>query len=385
MGDQRRKKTVWSSLVTDPYRKLAAVALAVGLWYFLDAQVTKDWTVTATLRVTNEAVRTAIEPEPGHNIMVRLPTQTVAVRGFKNAASERPIDRDTVQLVFRGPRHLVDSVRDNQLTLFAGPFLDRKWDEITALDFTAAEIRRTDRTLQDLEISMDPPVVRVELEQKSVRDVPLKADVVELLWRDPQHKERLHGRLRMDRVEFNRDFCQVRGPRSLMRAFPNPDRRPFAVQLEPINGERQATGVLTLNGGDGTLELGTQATITIELVPNHREFSLDIQVRVDDRSLPPTLQGKYRPVPPIRQVKIKASGELGSLLVPMKDDPEALARFAHQFLRLDVWIPPRDDEEGFAPNLVREARLVLLGPLGDRLDPINYGLAEAVSVDLVRN
>lgn len=378
MADNRRKHSRWAAVVADPYRKLAAIALAVGLWFYLDTQVSQRIDVDFTLQAVNQAARTAPEPEVGKTLQVNLPLGVVSVRGFVNPATERTLPE--VKIWFSGPKYVVESLLGAQMVLSVGPFQDRKWDEIEVLEFSAADIRRTDRLLQSVTLEMDPPRVRINLERNVTKTFTLKADLVELQFR-PGDEERLRQRLRMDRTEFTRDVLTVRGPKSRVDGFPERGRSPFRALVEPINSERQVAGAIAINSGDAALVLDAQTTITIPLIPRHSEFTVELPIRVDDLSLPERLRGRYRPDEPTKLVKIKASGELESKLLGI-GDPEERLRWARQHLRLAVWIPPRDETDSYPEVDVRDARLELLHPMAARLDPINYILDGAVSVIL---
>jgi len=79
-------------------------------------------------------------------------------------------------------------------------------------------------------------------------------------------------------------------------------------------------------------------------------------------------------------VLINAGGELHTVLAT-KDDTERKA-WAHEYLRLHVFVRPQRTDPDDLLRLTAELRLV--GYLYSRVDSDDYSLAEAVEIILVR-
>ena len=83
-------------------------------------------------------------------------------------------------------------------------------------------------------------------------------------------------------------------------------------------------------------------------------------------------------------MRIRAGGELRSKIYSLLELPDKteLTRWSLQYLRLHVFVPPL--EPGVRPpaEIVREARLFLLGQLANTVDPAEYSLDETVPVTL---
>lgn len=126
--------------------------------------------------------------------------------------------------------------------------------------------------------------------------------------------------------------------------------------------------------------------MTIRIQPVMRTYELELPLRVDDLALPPDQRGLYVPDALTRLVRIKVAGELRSQLVAFSEAPDKnkLRDWAAAHLRLHVWIPPLEPGIPYGPEIVREARLMLHGPLAGTVDRNDYELAETVSVTLRR-
>jgi hypothetical protein len=240
-----------------------------------------------------------------------------------------------------------------------------------------ADIQRTDRLLQNVELAMQPPRVTVEIERMDAMDIPLALERVAL-----QADERLQPRLRMDTAEFSRESVRVRGTARHLQRLRSIDR-PFSANLTARANERQLTAALQLAvPADVPLAIADPCSLTIQLMPVTQEFTFDLPLRIDDLSLPPELRGLYRATAQNRTARIRAGGALRSTLIAFEDSERQ--QWASDHLRLLAWIAPREDKAAFGPEIVVAARLEVQGPLRDRLDLVEFGLAEPVSVTLHR-
>lgn len=386
MKDRRGKHRFLQALIADPYRKLASVALAIGLWYFIDTQISQDYPVTAALRHVNQSARSPGVTTPGNTLEVLLPTSKVAVLGFVDPKTQERINE--VRLVFSGPKYLIDNLKGGrQLILSAGPFPGRLWQNAEVVEFTAASIARTDRVLHELRIAMQPAVVQVLIEPKHNRQFTLSKENVELQFRTAEDAQNLLPRLRWEGAEFHQEQVTVIGPKNRLDRFPaDPATRPFQALVAPINAERQVSGNVNLNlpADDVDMELDVITTVTIPLLPKQEQYRVEIPIYVDDLSLPQSLQGRYQPSQPSMEVNISVSGQLKTILGNLEDG-EPRKKWARENLRLDVWIQPREKEQDFGAELTVEARLQPVGPLRDQVDPIHYSLAQTAAVKLVKS
>ena len=100
---RRKRRGLLGAIIADPYRKLAAIALAIGLWYYLDNQVHEPREVPVTLTAKG------VIPPPGgprHKLDVQLGTEDYFGERFLAGDEEL----STVVLHLRGPKSTVRDV-----------------------------------------------------------------------------------------------------------------------------------------------------------------------------------------------------------------------------------------------------------------------------------
>ena len=206
-SEKRRQRGIFGAIVADPYRKLAALVLASGLWFFINAQITNklqrhDISLVA---VGSQRVRA----EGGNRLAVVLPTDLVVLNRFMDA--DRPIDH--VDVVLSGPRRRLEQFKDAALDLEITRFLTLEdWDTRTSIEFTAADIS-LDRTMDDLHIELIPARIRVEVSKIDKHPLPLSLEMIDLQ-ADP-----LDARLRRDTASFQPETAWILGRASAIEKF----------------------------------------------------------------------------------------------------------------------------------------------------------------------
>lgn len=375
--DTRKRPNPWAALTADPLRKLAAVLLAVALWFYLDSQVRTSQDLPLPVEVVDVEELRSLPPATGKGrIVVLLPLKSVAYLGVANAGNNEPLDAITVTV--KGKRHQVQELLRRPLSLQVGPFPESDWRTATGREFSREDLKG-DPLFEELENSMSPGRVRLDLEPTDARTVAMSMELVEFQPSEQAERADVLKRLRTDNVRFNPDSVRLSGPRSSLEAFPEQGRKPFRAVLDPSPGARQVTLKLALNSKDPALKLDSQPSLTIDIAPDLREYSLELPVRVDSLSLPKGLGFHYEPRAETMAVRIRAGGQLQSTLEGFDDQQRAT--WARQHLRLSVWIAPREDQ-AYGNEILESARLELLGPLSTTLDRSNYSLAESVLVAL---
>ncbi len=375
--DRRRQGGILAMVASDPYRKLAAVGLAIGLWFLLNSQITRELPLRMPLTWIGE--QEISDPSISRRLAVVVPTDRVIGQRF--VVDDSPVDSVTV--IVSGPRYLVDAIENDRLDLrVATRHVD--WTKATSVEFTAADLQRSLKSLQDPEVSLtlNPPRIRFEAEKIEPFDVPLRLDGIEL-----QVSPELEARLRRDTAKFTPDLARVLGPASSIQRFRASNVRPFRVRLASSGNARQASARLELTAPPELgLRLAENPTMTIQLAPVTKVFALELPVLVDDLSLPPELRGVYRPEKPTEFVRVRAGGALLSYLVSLGEEAEnrKVRDWAMGHLRLEVWIEPPEPGTALGSELPREARLRLRGQLLATVEADDYGLDETLSVRLHR-
>lgn len=381
----RRERTTVASLgrilVADPARKAIAVGLAMLLWLLLDARITAKHLVTMRLDVIGQ--NEPLPPQSGlDELLVSVPTDAVTKTGFVDLGTGEKVEE--VHLTFSGSKTEIENLRGDPLKLLV-KLSDVDWDRVDSAPFTVSDIQRAHRSLTDgkVLIEMKPPRVAIQVAQVKTTLLQLGADQVELSYGGD---ERLRARLREDTFEFTPRSVELFGPaRAHEELAARKGERPFRASLSAASGARELTAPILLVEPLEKLGLRMReaCSLRVQLRPEMQSYTFELQVLVDDLSLPPGLRNQYRPELPTRTVRIKAGGTLLSRLVGFEPGPRA--EWARNNLRLLVWIQPREDDTPYPDKFPARARLVLADPLRDGDSSADYGLDELVTVELVRN
>ncbi|MCA8949985.1 MAG: hypothetical protein KDE27_10815, partial [Planctomycetes bacterium] len=365
------------ALVADPYRKLAAVGLATALWYFLNAQITREDNVT--LKLTHAGMAT----QPLQRLQVVL--GDAGVVGTRFLANGEKCD--SVKVTFRGQSADVDRVRRDEMQLqvdFSGRYTD--WSAQPYVEFDADDVLLPSR-LRGLAIRMDPPLIRLEVDTLETYQLRLQAkNHVEPQVDDSE----LQNRLRWEAAKFEPDSPTFAGPsraiERLKQAIAN-GIKPFRVTIAASSERDFVTAPLQPTSAVEGLDVET-ITLKIPVAPKTERFLLKVPLKIDDEALPATLQDKYvlgDEHGKLREVWINAGGEMLNTLRVLKQQPEQLDEWARNNLRLIVLLTPADTAVTNDKSLVREATLVLFGQLRQRgVETSDYALADAVYVTLHR-
>ena len=366
--EKRKVRGFFAAMVADPYRKLVAIALAIGLWFLINNQiqgsVEKQATLVHTLR-TNEPLLTS-------RIAVLLPTDRVVGKRFLDG--DTPIDNNQIKVILSGPRYRIDSlpsVLDLQVTAFASLDLGNRTD----VEFTAADIRHG---LQGVELEISPRRVRLEVEHIDTLPMKLSLENVELQLVDED------GRLRRDTAEFTPDTATILGTAAALSELRKPGLKPLRARIPKAAGAaRQVTTVVEIAAPkELSLSLAEPISVTIQVLPETSVFDLELPLVVDDLALPADQRGVYQPARRKQFVRIVAGGDLRSRLTSLGENGDKVRQqeWASENLRLLVEVRKQDPEAG--SEIVREARLLLLGSLRDTVDRTECFLEEPVSVTL---
>ncbi|MFN9704387.1 MAG: hypothetical protein ACK595_06135, partial [Planctomycetota bacterium] len=162
------------ALFADPWRKLAAIALATGLWFFVDSRINQRLQRTLPLAFVSQQQAVG---KPTGVLAVALPTDRVV--GVRFLDGERPIDR--VEVVLSGPRVRSAALERESFDLQVTRFLALDWRERASAEFTAADLRLDQVMFKDVAVELRPPGVRVEVTAIAATPVSLSLDSVELV------------------------------------------------------------------------------------------------------------------------------------------------------------------------------------------------------------
>lgn len=397
--EKRTRKSLLRSLVSDPYRKLAAIGLACALYYYLDKQVNETTTFELTMVPIDEAAPAAVSKggnDLPDTLQVIVPTGKVTVKAFRDAGNGTITPHVTLSLF--GPKGSIENLKLRSQPFSVGPFPNVDWTRSSGFDFTVADIVR-DAQLKDLKLVLDPPRVHLDLEPTWERQVTLSLDNVALEWQNKTDSARLTERLRREAAVFSKTSIRLRGPRGQVQALTN-NRYVFRADLRSKDDDLKVEGLVELPPEAAAMQhisMDEGVTVTIPVRPEPKTFALDIPLLIDDRSLPPSLRGRYWPqldnvnhVDPLPNatrpelflsltVEVNVSGLL--LAFMNQYNTADLADWARQHFLLRFWIPPdqASSEPAQLPPLQASLELRAQG----HFDPIHYSLKNAVALTLV--
>ena len=379
-NERKTLGSILKSATSDSARKLTALGLAALLWLFLDQKITANYDATMQLGVVGIG-----QPLPqgtmADELYVNLPLDSVKIERFVNMSTGA--DVPNVKLLFAGPKTGIEQLAGDTLKLNVRlPKVD--WDEVSSADFSIADVQLTHRALIDgkVAVTMEPQRVRIEVSRIQSTTLQLAADQVELTFGGD---ERLKARVRDDSFEFSQKSVDLIGPaRALEELAARKGEKPLRALLAAPSSARQASAQLQLQPQFTQLGLALRdpCRLTVQLRPEMQNYSLELPVIVDDKSLPEAMRNQYRPDAPTKTVRIKAGGALLSKLVGFEPAPRA--DWAKANMRLVVWLQPRDAGDAYPDKLTEVARLYVGGSMRETDNGQDYGLDELVTVELSR-
>jgi len=369
-----RHQTLLGAVVADPWRKLAAVGLAVLLWYFVDSRVHRRIERTLPLAFVGQQQGGA---SVTGSLAVALPTDRVV--GLRFLDGEKPIDR--VDVVLSGPRFRVDALESESFDLQVSRFLSVDWTERASAEFTVADLRLDQFVFKDVAVELRPARIRFEVAALAARALTLTPENVDIV------EGPFAGRWKRETVAFTPGAPTVLGRAADIDALGKRADKPFRAVLVAGASDRQASAHVELIDAEAQgLRFATQPLLTVELWPRTAAFTLEVLVVVDDMALAAELRGKWLPEAPRRTVRVQAGGDLRSRLVGLQEsvDKAQLGDWVDENLRLHVHLQRPAAGAALGPELDVKARLLLLGPLSATVDRNECLLDEVVVVKLRR-
>lgn len=358
----RRGLSLRNLLFSDPYRKLLALALALGLWFYLDEQVSDRLALTLVLDAV--PIETATEAAPDE-LPLPLPLGMFSVEDFRHADTDEV--RTTVTLYFEGPKaRIAELQRDHHFRV-----KPRDIDlDVTSIEFGADDIDEREPYL-DMLTGMQPARIKVNLEALTEIEVIPNEDTI--VWPDELYAS-LGNRLQTKRATLRPPVATIEGPASVINQSRNPR---FLFEL---TGQEKflLTGTLSLITNEPRIRLIQRPVVSVPLEPERRTFTIELPVLVDDGKLPAEARATWdwEPAAMTMTATIEAYGDIVSRYLMNAKSREDLAS---NYMRLIVTLEPddRDNEE-----VAREATLSA-HKLVD-IDADEYRLKEAIAVTVRR-
>jgi len=359
-----RRVTSWgSALLSDPYRKLVALALALALWFYLDNQVSATHTLRLDLTNVNQDSSQELDPA---QLAVPIAHGLFVVDNYSNADTGETVAE--VVLRFKGPKSRIQELQRSHRFAVRARELE---PTVGGFEFSVEDLTARQEYLDMIE-SMSPARVRVNLSAVGDKTVTPNLALASFAYPSGMDPD-VPKRMRTDRAVLSPPNVVLEGPKAVLDqsnnyAFVVRDLRERGNSLE---------GQLVLDStGNTSLRLAQPVLVTIPLEPVRRPYELEIPVLVDDAKLPEEQRGQWRPVHPTKLTTIQAYGDIEIRYLRGSNSRNA---FASEHLRLVVTLEYDDRDKDTA---TREAVLMAL-KLTD-INPQEYRLAETITIDLSR-
>lgn len=375
--DRFRLRALFAALAADPYRKLIAVVLAVGMWFFVNGQITGSTVRTVSLQCVG-SVRSG-EEEFGSRLAVVLPDDRVVGRRFMNGTEEI----QSVKVHLSGPRFSIERLENQKepLNLEITRFGSLDWSTRREIELTAADIRPDIRGLEGLDIELEPSRIRLEVER--IESTPLRLSLEDSVLLDVPDDETL-SRLRLDTADFQPPEARILGPAPSIAKIRQPGLKPLRARVRRVTGERTVSATLELAvDKELGLTLAEAPTVTFQVQPELSVYQFELPVVVDDLALPPNQRGLYQAEHETMLVRVSVGGQLRTTLKAR--EPAQQQTWAAENMRLLVVMEPLAGGAVYdRPEYVFAARLVVLETPLLTVDHSERALDGGVSVTLRR-
>lgn len=326
------RRSILRSLAADPVRKLLALALAVPLWIFLDSQVT----VPKSERFPLVAKGTAADSDLYPLLIDLAANEQYRVKGFRDSVDEAELK--SVELTFKGPKHLVAAILDAP-DVFVRPRAGAINPLTNVFVFDRSDIRSSDPNVVNTIEEMKPRRVAVVLERVATEQFVLAMSRVQVEYPDQVKSPDFRARLRLDAAEFSERHVSLRGTRVQIDAMMRDEKPLFRLDLRgagTTTAPRVSATLSLLPGSDLTV-VGSSINVSIPLDPKFEDYELKVPVLLDTLARSPQPAEEFE-VDPTANVRIRVSGELAGTLSTLaagapRDD------WAREHTRVDVRVP----------------------------------------------
>lgn len=315
----------------DPWRKAAAVALGVLLWFALDNQITetKDFPLPLYAVALNGPM-----PED-RSVHVAIDRNQFFVDGFYDRVMEREIGGVTLDV--RGAKHEIAALDENPGWRVT-PNLSDITEQRASVEFTAEDLRAIEPRFQGLEIVMTPASVRVDVIKTTRHDFLLTPSLLQI-----SASPDILSRIRKNQAEFNpAKAITLVGPADQIQLATN---LPVLFEVDLADALPETTeiaGTVRLIDDEriDRVQLATSETITvtIPLTVAFKRKRFDIPINIDTSALPKEIQDQFTARDSYASIEIQYSHNLDNTLLGM--DAEQAQDYMWEFARLWVRVPP---------------------------------------------
>ncbi len=274
-------KSLVRRLTADPWRKLVAASLAVGLWFWLDAQINVSTWRECRLRLVDRGRGSIVEPSLGPVLDILVPRREFSAVAFLDPTNgDRPIE--SVSLKFEGPKALIKKLdADERAMMEPTPAqLDPP-----VFEFDQGSLTFDNDAFADALVSMMPERVKVVLARNRSRDLRLSHDYVFIRPPDPSLDQTFTARLDPKSARFDPETITLRGTESglkeLDKALHEATELLFELDFtsQAKTTQREVKAELRLRPKWQELGIAVEQTpveVVIPLRPEFKPFELEV-------------------------------------------------------------------------------------------------------------
>lgn len=303
----KEPKSLLARAFADPWRKLVSLLLAIGLWFYLDAQVTKEDSLVLPIRPVDFESTGGQAGTPG-TLELRISLRTFTIHGFEDEAGK---SIDSVTLDFKGPSHVIRRLADDP-SFSVTPteqdlaLVDGSWS------FDKSRVRAANELLQGHLTAMHPPRVKVLLERNAVREVRLTPDNVTVVPPPVELERDFLARVEVDRARFFPETVILRGTTSALSRI-SPESPLFRADLSAFANTTQSEIRVTLRPLDELVRAGIRTDprtihVTYPVRPQYLRFELQVPVLLSLEGTPFSAEQWEPPEP--QKIVLWAAGPL---------------------------------------------------------------------------
>lgn len=183
----------------DPWRKLFALAMAVGLWFFLDSQVTDTEALTVRLDLVN--VNEALQNVPDvPTLDVQVPLANYTLIRFEDS-TEPGQHVHAAELHFKGAKHLMRRLKEEAPSFYVPPPQAKLQGKSPTFEIDVTKIMCKKPDFEGLLTDMKPSLITVSLAQKRTsKPILPTVERIDFIGFTPDSD--LDKRLKLDEIRF---------------------------------------------------------------------------------------------------------------------------------------------------------------------------------------
>lgn len=334
--DQRASR-FWG-IFNDPWRKLASLALALLLWYWLDSRATLETTYSTVVDFNDSSNLT------NNVIRVELPTDDYRFKGLVDGDNGAPLVGGKAQLTLSGATSVVKAVENQLIYTVRAASKDVVFQGGEYfLTVRLGDLHHQKAEFDGIKNGLSPRTIRVILAKNERINVALgNGKKVAIEWDDPKQRRR------KKKMSFSPTAVEIFGPLEQLRGIEK--KEVFLVKIRAAEiQDNQVTKVLELRKEIAAkgfqIGRGQSVSVVIDFHPPWEEYDLaSVPVVVDMHAMPPADQNKYTWLPERLNLTLKVAGALHSELASLGGQKKVDRVWTADHARLMIFLGQEDLE-----------------------------------------